>query len=685
MLVEDNAIYRELLRDLCQAEGHEVHEAGTAEDALRLLRSLFKSGSEDARRIDLFVTDFNMDKMNGYELVRQLRQFPETRGVPVLMISSTDKKMDELLRVDGVGFLKKPCANAVVMSTIEKLLPPASRKPKKPAPPPKTDLKIIRDPLPGVSLRDDEEALPSFPKHKQPAKRRGPAQPAPAPILPPAPPPKVRGAPATPPVPAAASPTGTTAGDAAASHTPPPVVVSLPNGPVASEPPAPPPPAAPAVPAPPPLPAPAAKNGSSSSPENELKSLISQSKSLSSYFGRKKGDAEAHEGEGAGPVTEILEKVLDAAVHQAASDIHIEPQPSDIEIRVRVDGALQPFIRLPLSLRDTLTARVKIVANLNITEKRLPQDGQFARQGADGRLSKFRVSTLPSLHGEKIVIRVLPSESQRAKLDGLGLSAAESALVQRVLRSPNGLILVTGPTGSGKTSTLYTMVDELNSRHRNIVTVEDPIEYQMPGITQVQVNPQIGYTVEAVLRAFLRQDPNVMLVGEIRDKETAEICLKAAVTGHVVLSTLHTNDAASAVHRLLSMGVPAYLLAAGCRLIVAQRLLRVLCPGCREESRLTPDEASLLAPEEAARLSRVWRPRGCGSCHGRGYAGRVPVFELLPVLTHAIRTAVAKEASPEDIKNIATREGMTTMRRAALGLVANGATSFEEALSVLYV
>jgi len=294
------------------------------------------------------------------------------------------------------------------------------------------------------------------------------------------------------------------------------------------------------------------------------------------------------------------------------------------------------------------------------------------------------VSTLPSIYGEKIVMRVLRSGKMRVKLASLQLSSRSEETLSSVLKVSSGLILVTGPTGSGKTTTLYGMIDRLNQPHRNIVTVEDPVEYECEGITQVQVHSEIGYTFERVLRSLLRQDPNVILVGEIRDAETAAIALKAAVTGHMVLSTLHTNDAPSTLQRLISMGMPAYLVAAACRLVIAQRLLRRLCQYCRKSSELSREEAAQLSEEERRWLSRVWRPQGCERCGGIGFSGRQAVLEMMPVSSNAVRQAIIEQASPETLRTLAAAEGMRSLRQEALELVAQGITSPEEAFTVLY-
>ena len=384
-------------------------------------------------------------------------------------------------------------------------------------------------------------------------------------------------------------------------------------------------------------------------------------------------------------VTTFLDQIILKALDQRASDIHFEPQRDFLRVRTRIDGVLQPLGKLPSQLVEKLSARVKILCSLDITEKRLPQDGQFSVRKPDGHTAKFRVSTLPSAYGEKIVMRILPPESLELKLDNLGFSPRNTTVIQAALGQPNGLILATGPTGSGKTTALYSMLETLNSPQRNIVTVEDPVEYQLEGITQVQVNAPIGYTFERVLRSLLRQDPNIVLVGEIRDVETAEIALKASVTGHLVLSTLHTNDAPSSVHRLLSMGLPAYLVAAACRLVISQRLVRLLCRECSEEGALTVDQSCQLSPEEKSRLKRVRRPRkgGCQSCHGIGYKGRKAIGEVMSVSSHEMRRAIADELDPDALRELALKEGMVSMREEALRAIEDGSTSPEEALAAL--
>jgi type IV pilus assembly protein PilB len=640
MIVEDNLIYRELLGELCEMEGHDVVGTAQAEEALALLANYQCLDVRRQRRtLDLIITDFNMDGMNGYEFLREVRRYDALRRIPILMISSTTKNMSEILSMEGVSFLAKPCPNATVMEHVHRLLAIAAPRRAEP----------LAAGSPGAAAPREFEGYATLPPYLNGYATR--AQSAEASRQPP---------PAPRPEPRPAAP--------AARRFPPP----------------PPPPVRPVTPPP----TPAENRTNSFGLDDGIRNRIADSSQLSDFLSHLRRPAAtehagfAAAGEPSSPVADLLEKILDAALRKEASDIHVEPSETMLEVRVRVDGALQSLVRLPMTVAENLIARIKIVSTLNITEKRLPQDGQFAWRSPSGKAAKFRVSTLPSVHGEKVVIRVLPSESVKVKLDSIGLSAEEHALVKRVLSSPNGLILVTGPTGSGKTTTLYTMLDSLNTPQRNIVTVEDPVEYQLAGITQVQVNASIGYTFERVLRSFLRQDPDVMLVGEIRDAETGEIALKAAVTGRIVLSTLHTNDAAAAVHRLIGMGLSAHLVAAATRLVIAQRLVRKLCPACRTPSAPTSEEILAFEGEGEKAPRQVWRPRGCPACHGVGYSGRRPVFEILPILSHETRLAVAKGAAPGEIR--ASCSGMPTLRKKALALVAEGATSPEEALSVLY-
>ncbi|MBI5631247.1 MAG: Flp pilus assembly complex ATPase component TadA [Elusimicrobia bacterium] len=383
------------------------------------------------------------------------------------------------------------------------------------------------------------------------------------------------------------------------------------------------------------------------------------------------------------PIISKVNHILVRAVEMGASDIHIEPQEKQLVVRVRLDGSLRSLCALPASLRARLTARVKIMANLVITERRLPQDGQFQAQ-IKGRPVEFRVNTLPTAYGEKIVLRVLGQSQINADLGHMGMNARDLECVERTLKSPHGLVLVTGPTGSGKTTTLYTMLGALNTPDVNIMTAEDPIEYRLSGITQSQIRPAIGFGFETVLRAFLRQDPDIMLVGEIRDKETADIAVKASITGHLVLSTLHTNSAAASVVRLTHMGLPAYLVAASVKLVAAQRLVRLLCPACKVPIPLSDEDKRFLSEKEIAALKTVFRSRGCPSCHQSGYSGRRPIFEVMPVASSEVRQLIiSPHCSMDLIADLAAKEGMTSLRQAALRVVAEGVTSLPEVYSIV--
>ncbi|MBI4346278.1 MAG: type II/IV secretion system protein, partial [Elusimicrobia bacterium] len=381
------------------------------------------------------------------------------------------------------------------------------------------------------------------------------------------------------------------------------------------------------------------------------------------------------------PLVKRVHQLLVQGVSRRASDIHIEPQEDRVVVRFRVDGALTEACVLPPSIHSRLVTRIKIMANLVITEHRLPQDGQF-RARIRGRKVEFRVSTLPSAYGEKIVLRALSSGGLTPDLARLGMEARDLDAVARTLASPHGLVLVTGPTGSGKTSTLYSMLAALNKPDVNILTAEDPIEYRLSGITQVQMNPAIGLKFETALRAFLRQDPDVMLVGEIRDLETAEIAVKASVTGHLVLSTLHTNGAPATIGRLAHIGVPRFLLAASLRLIVAQRLVRRLCASCRAPAQLTDDDRRALTEREQEQIRGALRAVGCDDCRRSGYAGRLPIFEVMPLHSAEMRDALQSQAG-DRVAEVALREGMTTLRQAALRAVAAGETSLSDAYKVI--
>ncbi|MBI3298469.1 MAG: Flp pilus assembly complex ATPase component TadA [Elusimicrobia bacterium] len=381
------------------------------------------------------------------------------------------------------------------------------------------------------------------------------------------------------------------------------------------------------------------------------------------------------------PVVKLVNGILLKALNVRASDIHIEPQERELRVRVRIDGDMHALMRLPRIVSSGISSRLKIMANMDITERRLPLDGRFKVTIGAGAVVEFRVSSLPSAHGEKIVMRVLGGGKLKGDAASLGFTERDLAAVQEAIRSSCGLVLVTGPTGSGKTTTLYTMLKELNTPDRNVLTAEDPIEYNLPGLTQVPVCPAAGFTFEKALRAFLRQDPDVILVGEIRDLETAEIAAKAAMTGHIVLSTLHTNDAPSTVLRLRHMGVAPFLLASSLRMIIAQRLARVMCPSCRVE--VKPEELMALGikAEEAEKIGITFKGRGCEECHGGGSRGRRPIMEVLPVQSARMKQLML-DPSAAAVEALAREEGMRSLRENAMDLAKQGIISVQEALRV---
>jgi type IV pilus assembly protein PilB len=384
----------------------------------------------------------------------------------------------------------------------------------------------------------------------------------------------------------------------------------------------------------------------------------------------------------AAPIVRLVDHLLRTALTLRASDLHLEPGPAGCRLRYRVDGLLREEQRLPRGVQAPVISRLKVLARLDIAEHRLPQDGSF-RIRVDGREVDLRLSVIPLPHGEKIVVRILDQSAGVVDLDALGCTAERLEQFRAMLRRTRGLILVTGPTGSGKTTTLYAMVQALNDSIRNIVTVEDPIEYQIPGINQIQANPEIGLTFARALRALLRQDPDVILVGEIRDSETAEIACRAALTGHLVLSTLHTNDAPSTVTRLLDLGVPRYLVASQLIGVIAQRLVRTICPHCRRPVEPSPEllTALRLAPE-AVRMRRTYAGLGCGQCRQQGYWGRTAIHEVL-VLTPPLRELIASGGSEEALRTVALASGMISLGGDGLARVWEGVTTLDEVARVV--
>ncbi|QTW20520.1 type IV-A pilus assembly ATPase PilB [Comamonas kerstersii] len=382
------------------------------------------------------------------------------------------------------------------------------------------------------------------------------------------------------------------------------------------------------------------------------------------------------------PVVKFLHKMLIDAVNMRASDLHFEPYEHNYRVRFRVDGELREIASPPITIKDKLASRIKVISRLDISEKRVPQDGRMKLKIGPERVIDFRVSTLPTLFGEKIVIRILDPNSAKMGIDALGYEPEEKARLLDAIHRPYGMILVTGPTGSGKTVSLYTCLNILNQPGVNISTAEDPSEINMPGVNQVNVNDKAGLTFAAALKAFLRQDPDVIMVGEIRDLETADIAIKAAQTGHMVLSTLHTNDAPTTLTRLRNMGVAPFNIASSVILITAQRLARRLCPQCKQPHDV-PTEALLAAGFEESQLDGSWVPYkavGCSACNN-GYKGRVGIYQVMPI-SEEIQQIILRDGSALDIANQAKREGVKSLRESGLDKVRQGVTSLEEVLAV---
>jgi type IV pilus assembly protein PilB len=393
-------------------------------------------------------------------------------------------------------------------------------------------------------------------------------------------------------------------------------------------------------------------------------------------------DVAALERQGAeAPVIRMVNLILVSAIQKGASDIHIEPYEREFRVRLRIDGILYNFMAPPMKLRDAITSRVKIMAKLDIAEKRLPQDGRIKLRFSDNGQSKeidFRVSCLPTLFGEKIVLRLLDRSKLMLDMTRLGFETASLGKFEEAISKPWGMVLVTGPTGSGKTNTLYSAISRINTAETNIMTAEDPVEFNLLGVNQVQVRDNIGLNFAAALRSFLRQDPNIILVGEIRDFETAEIAVKAALTGHLVLSTLHTNDAPSTISRLMNMGIEPFLVASSVNLICAQRLVRRVCTGCKKPHPVPPSAlADVGFSEEEAPQVVPMHGEGCERCNRTGYKGRVGLYEVMEI-TEELREMVLVGASALDLRRKAIDEGMLTLRRSGLQKIAEGVTTIEE-------
>ena len=379
------------------------------------------------------------------------------------------------------------------------------------------------------------------------------------------------------------------------------------------------------------------------------------------------------------PIVKFVNNVIQTAVRVNASDIHIEPQKEIVRVRMRVDGQLVQKMEIKSAAHANLVARIKIMSGMDIAEKRIPQDGRIETE-VDGRNVDLRVSALPTVYGEKIVIRVLGGIGTVLSINQLGMSEENMEFFKKIIKTPNGIILVCGPTGSGKSTTLYSVLAEVNDSTINTITVEDPVEYKLDGITQVQVNAKAGLTFAAGLRSILRQDPDIIMIGEIRDNETAQIAVKAAITGHVVLSTIHTNDAVGAVARLVDMGIEAYMVADSTVGVIAQRLIKKLCPHCKHK--YLPDEAEMefLELNEATEL---YKAVGCQECGGTGYRGRMGIHEVF-VLSSKVRAMVNRGDPADQVKEVAIKEGMVTLREDCLRHVLKGTTSVDELIRATY-
>jgi len=383
---------------------------------------------------------------------------------------------------------------------------------------------------------------------------------------------------------------------------------------------------------------------------------------------------------GEAPVVKLCNAILLSAIKKRASDIHIEPYEKSFRVRFRIDGILQEEMRPPLKLRNAITSRLKIMASLDIAERRLPQDGRIKLKIGTNKEMDFRVSVLPTLFGEKIVMRLLDKSNLQLDMTKLGFDIKPLEDFKQSIKRPYGMVLVTGPTGSGKTTTLYSALSELNTLERNISTAEDPVEFNLHGINQVQMHDDIGLNFASALRSFLRQDPNIIMVGEIRDFETAEIAVKAALTGHLVLSTLHTNDAPSTISRLLNMGIEPFLVTASCNLVVAQRLARRICGECKMPAEKHPDALRKLGmSEEQIATANIMQGKGCGTCNQTGYKGRVALYEVMPLLD-PLKELVLQGASAAEIKAEMIRNGVQSLRMAGIAKILAGMTTPEEIL-----
>lgn len=382
------------------------------------------------------------------------------------------------------------------------------------------------------------------------------------------------------------------------------------------------------------------------------------------------------------PIARLVASIINGAIDARASDIHIEPQEPDIKVRYRIDGILRDAIEVPASVQREVVSHIKILADMDISERRVPQDGHIA-VNFNNNIYDLRISSLPAVGGEKIVMRILDKTSGLHSLDEVVRCPDDNRKFRSLIANPYGMILLTGPTGCGKTTTLYSVLGQLNTPARNIITVEDPVEYRLADITQVQVKSSIGVTFASVLRSILRQDPDIILIGEIRDVETAEIAIRAALTGHLVLSTLHTNDAAGAISRLINLGIPPFLVASSLLGTIAQRLTRTICPQCKEAYNADKEEiAALFAEGKHPDILKLYRGKGCGACFKMGYHGREAIYEILPVSGN-IRKLIVSGASDDAIRQQAIGEGMRTLRESGVKAALAGDTDMQELMRVI--
>lgn len=398
----------------------------------------------------------------------------------------------------------------------------------------------------------------------------------------------------------------------------------------------------------------------------------------------------------ANDIPQIVIRLIGYAVELDSSDIHIEPSEFTIRIRIRVDGILRPVVEYPSNLHAALVSRIKIMSNLKIDEFRIPQDGRTPITTEDGRELDLRISTLPTVHGEKIVMRLQDRSREIPTLDSLGIEGHNLEIVKRSISEPNGILLTTGPTGSGKTTTLYACLNLLNTPKVNIMTIEDPVEIQMDGLNQSQVHPTIGYDFSFGLRTGLRQDPDIIMVGEIRDKETIDVAIEASLTGHLVLSTIHTNSAVATITRIIDMGIPTFLITTTINAIIAQRLVRRICTACKQEDEVQPEvekkirraietmnsaERKRLGFKDADQPIKIYHGVGCSVCDNTGYKGRIGLYEILEMSNH-LKDMILKNASSREIEDAAIGEGMKTLEHDGVGKILQGITTPEEAYSV---